>query len=673
VLNKSTVKGSSSVIHVLWTDYGKRETARFINMAFRMANAYLKTVGFSVGLQDMCPTPALERATRALVQDMLAQPFTDEHSFNKMLNESSTRVGKHVQEALYGIQGEHNALYKMIKSGSKGNMINMVHICAGIGQQNVFGQRMPFGLQNRALVNTRYNDHSAAARGYVAGNFLHGMGPREMFFAAMAGREGLIDTACKTAQTGYLQRRLVKAMEDLCVQYDGTTRDADMNIVQFAYGEDAMDATYLETQPTPMLHAWNEDTYEAYVTWRRVPSCSATQTHLREERMQLDADRAEYLYYGNKERLHTCLTGYGRRALPFHFERMMHKLQHEREGTCKVTVAQVVVDVEALCAFVRVPLYQWVLRVWCCTARIVERLQLTVQEWARVVAYVRHAYTRARIDGGEMVGVIASHSVGESSTQMTLNSVDWQEVVLVRHQSYEAVVCPIGAFIDEVIDRTPAAKVAHLENETEYVDLRDEDYDVTCVDEHGTMHWKTLEAVTRHLPGGKLVHVRTRSGRSVRATKSKSFLVYEHGKIVPRRGSELNVGDRVPVVLQAPKNTEEVQEWYPSDTKVVGLGDAFARDLARYILLPLFPGSDFTYNIPPYLTQLQKERIPPFALIADEPFVRALITQLEHLLWSKPTYTPPLELACGLAELYARIGLVYDLARNEVNHAVEQS
>ena len=81
-------------------------------------------------------------------------------------------------------------------------------------------------------------------RELVCGRFLSGIRPQEFFFHCMAGREGLIDTAVKTSQTGYLQRRLVKAMESVMCQYDGTVRNSQGNVVQFLYGEDGMDAVW---------------------------------------------------------------------------------------------------------------------------------------------------------------------------------------------------------------------------------------------------------------------------------------------------------------------------------------------------------------------------------------------------------------------------------------------
>lgn len=117
-----------------------------------------------------------------------------------------------------------------------------------VGQQSVEGKRIPFGFRHRTLPHFTKDDFSPEARGFVENSYLRGLTPQEFFFHAMAGREGLIDTAVKTAETGYIQRRLVKALEDVAVCYDGTVRNSLGDLIQFIYGEDGMDGAFIERQ-----------------------------------------------------------------------------------------------------------------------------------------------------------------------------------------------------------------------------------------------------------------------------------------------------------------------------------------------------------------------------------------------------------------------------------------
>ena len=110
------------------------------------------------------------------------------------------------------------------------------------------GRRIPFGFRHRTLPHFAKDDFTPEARGFVENSYLRGLTPQEFFFHAMAGREGLIDTAVKTAETGYIQRRLVKALEDIMVCYDGTVRNSLGDLIQFTYGEDGMNGAFIESQ-----------------------------------------------------------------------------------------------------------------------------------------------------------------------------------------------------------------------------------------------------------------------------------------------------------------------------------------------------------------------------------------------------------------------------------------
>jgi len=141
----------------------------------------------------------------------------------------------------------------MVTAGSKGSFINISQMIACVGQQNVEGKRIPFGFAGRTLPHFTKDDLGPESRGFVSNSYLSGLTPQELFFHAMGGREGLIDTAVKTSSTGYIQRRLVKAMEDYSIRYDGTVRDAGGAVVQFLYGEDGMDGSRVESTSLDVL------------------------------------------------------------------------------------------------------------------------------------------------------------------------------------------------------------------------------------------------------------------------------------------------------------------------------------------------------------------------------------------------------------------------------------
>ena len=184
--------------------------------------------------------------------DML-QSF--EADVNKTLNDARDKSGN---IALDGLSSS-NRLRNMVTAGSKGSNINISQIMACVGQQNVEGKRIPFGFKQRTLPHYSKYDFGPESRGFVESSYLKGLNPAELYFHAMGGREGLIDTAVKTAETGYISRRLIKALEDVMVQYDGTVRNSRMSIYQFLYGEDGMSGEAVEDLSLSLLKSSNQE------------------------------------------------------------------------------------------------------------------------------------------------------------------------------------------------------------------------------------------------------------------------------------------------------------------------------------------------------------------------------------------------------------------------------
>ena len=137
-----------------------------------------------------------------------------------------------------------NQMQSMTITGAKGSGVNANLISCNLGQQVLEGRRVPVMISGKTLPSFRAFETHPMAGGYVCGRFLTGIKPQEYYFHAMAGREGLIDTAVKTSRSGYLQRCLIKGMEGLKAEYDSSVREAsDGSIVQFLYGEDGLDIT----------------------------------------------------------------------------------------------------------------------------------------------------------------------------------------------------------------------------------------------------------------------------------------------------------------------------------------------------------------------------------------------------------------------------------------------
>lgn len=242
----------NSVIHHIYLSYGHIIAAKFIHKMQKVATAYLDIDGFSVGIADCVVTthePIHHRELDTYIQDRKQNHGEDPDEED--LLEATGMVTK--LEAPPDITPDNNALWAMISSGAKGSAMNFNQITRMLGQQVVGAGRVPqeFANGTRTLPHFHRNDPGLPARGFVSNSFIKGLSPTEFFQHAQGGRIGLIDTACKTADTGAQYRRLVKNLEKVVVVNgpDGTRMVKNMvngNVVQFDYGEDGLDGTYLK-------------------------------------------------------------------------------------------------------------------------------------------------------------------------------------------------------------------------------------------------------------------------------------------------------------------------------------------------------------------------------------------------------------------------------------------
>lgn len=271
-LDKSALGGGKNTLFAHLLKYFSPEvSADRMSKLAKLCARFMGNQGFSIGISDVTPSPALTSRKAQLVSaaevkcggfisqfkhGQLAQAagVSPEQTLESLLESTLSSVrdaaGAVCLEELNNYQ-RHNAPLMMTQCGSKGSKINIAQMIACLGQQTVSGSRVPNGFVNRSLPHFELGAKDAAAKGFVQNSFFTGLTPTEFFFHTQGGREGLIDTAVKTAETGYMQRRLMKALEDLTVQYDGTVRSTGGNVVQFRYGDDGVEPTLTESDISP--------------------------------------------------------------------------------------------------------------------------------------------------------------------------------------------------------------------------------------------------------------------------------------------------------------------------------------------------------------------------------------------------------------------------------------
>merc|ERR1719334_2279199 len=272
---KTLGTSAGSLMHVCQLEVGHRLNGLFYGDIQTVVNNWLLIEGHSIGIGDTIADPAtfrditetIERSKNE-VADVIQKAHKDqleptpgntlrqtfENMVNRILNDARDKTGGSAKRSLT----EFNNFKVMVVAGSKGSDINVSQVIACVGQQNVEGKRIPFGFRKRTLPHFVKDDYGPESRGFVENSYLAGLTPSEFYFHAMGGREGLIDTAVKTAETGYIQRRLIKAMESLMIQYDGTIRNAVGQLIQLRYGEDGLAAEHLEGQQLRTIKLSNQ-------------------------------------------------------------------------------------------------------------------------------------------------------------------------------------------------------------------------------------------------------------------------------------------------------------------------------------------------------------------------------------------------------------------------------
>jgi DNA-directed RNA polymerase III subunit RPC1 len=284
-MDKSTVgEGKkNSVFYVILRDFGPDYAAAAMNRLAKLCARTLTLRGFSIGVGDVWPSGDLTDHKAKLVEDAykkcddLIETYREgklekapgcnleqtlENSISGILSQVRQQAGDYCVDNL----SRNNAPLIMAKSGSKGSTINVAQMVACVGQQIIGGKRVPDGFQDRSLPHFHKNARQPPSKGFVRNSFYTGLLPTEFLFHAISGREGLVDTAVKTAETGYMSRRLMKSLEDLSTQYDDTVRTSEGGIVQFQYGADRLDPVDMEgaAKPVDFTRTWN---HALTITW----------------------------------------------------------------------------------------------------------------------------------------------------------------------------------------------------------------------------------------------------------------------------------------------------------------------------------------------------------------------------------------------------------------------
>ncbi|KAI0774421.1 beta and beta-prime subunits of DNA dependent RNA-polymerase [Fomes fomentarius] len=432
VLDKSAFGASDfGLVHSVYELYGADIAGKLLGILSRLFTKFLQHRAFTCRMDDLALTPdgnarraqllakgadlGTEGATenfpvlkdtpddekpgilRSLLEDVLRDD-SKMAGLDVTVKGKLAKLTKSIADAVmpHGLlrQFPHNHMQAMTVSGAKGSAVNAQQISCALGQQELEGRRVPVMVSGKTLPSFKAFETRAIAGGYVASRFLTGVKPQEFFFHCMAGREGLIDTAVKTSRSGYLQRCLIKHLEGIRVHYDNTVRGSDSAVYQFNYGGDSLDVTKQKHLFQFEFIAQNEVSFVQLLRPKELSGLVSEEAveymkkivKYRDKKHKRDKLLPTLSKYPPQRNLGSTSELFAEKVEEY-IQKNAHGLLKEKEGD---------------------------------GARFKRRRIPVNKRQFRLLTSVK--YMRSLVEPGEAVGLLASQSVGEPSTQMTLNT-----------------------------------------------------------------------------------------------------------------------------------------------------------------------------------------------------------------------------------------------------------
>lgn len=570
----------NGLIHLIWDEYGMDRTNTFIADVAKLFNNFNLYNGFTVGMADTTiPDELIEQINTVCEEKKLEvlHMITEfennpdmmdgelfEVSVSNLLN---TVLGNISELCMKNLKPDNNFGIQIV-SGAKGKETNMGQMSGCLGQQLVEGSRILKKLNNRSLPYYHQHDDSAEARGFIKTPFVRGLNVEEFICHNMTGREGLISTSIKTSETGYLQRKMIKRSEDVMIDNDGTVRTGNKIMLQPVYGDSGVDSTKQYGHKLQILLDGDKELNKKY-SWtpEQLKSLGFNQKEfdeyfkdlvllrntIRQTRIQLSYDNKVF----NSDVL-----------LPVSITQIIDNISNSKLQGDKLTMTHVleklrsIIDYEntqilcmskndsdninsikykdeLLCkTMFKLALYQFL------SPKIaIEELKLNKTKFDNICNAIIKKFNSSIVEPGEMVGMLSAQSICEPLTQMSV--VRESYIVVTGDKPYSG---PIGKFIDKLIEENEDS-VVEIDEDSVVLDITD-NYQIIGVSNDEKISWNKILQVSRHPCNGGLVKIITESGKTTTATKSHSFLKKGPNGIIPALGSELVIGDFVPVAKQ---------------------------------------------------------------------------------------------------------------------------
>jgi DNA-directed RNA polymerase II subunit RPB1 len=464
-VNQGILNNANGFLGTIYDQYGGEKTRDFIDNLQKVILSWLHKKGFSVGLKDCIvdnkilsdikdKTNKLMIEIKHLITEQENHPgLLDESIFEDnvgtMLSAHAGNMGKIVMDSI----NSSNNFFVMVDSGAKGKLEQLGSVSSLVGQTNMNNKRIAKKVNNRTLPHFHQFDDTPTARGFISSSYIKGLRPTEFFFHQMAGRDGLIDTAIKTADTGYVQRKLIKGMEDVMITYDGLVRSANNQILQYFYGGSNLDQVKQKEVKINLITLNNEKVRSTHVF-------SKSELTSMFKKSKGDNNKLNEEYYNKliefrdelRKIVVKCKSNYvtfqDKFMLPVNLFRIINSNKDMKETKSDLEIIDIIETIEEIMLSENTKLfcmldaerkkeshklrkeiedvnkYLFMISVYeyLSPRRCIMDYKFTKKILEKVKKEIISAFNKAIVDPGEMVGVLGAQSMGERTTQLNLNT-----------------------------------------------------------------------------------------------------------------------------------------------------------------------------------------------------------------------------------------------------------
>jgi DNA-directed RNA polymerase II subunit RPB1 len=451
-------KQKNNLIQLIWDKYGAEDTKKFIDNTQKIINNYNLYNGFTVGMDDVTIIDDVKKKIDTYIETKelkIAHMITNVETnpnlmayeiYEKNIKDELNIVEEDIGQIIMNNIKPNNNFNIMILSGSKGNSKNMGQMVGCIGLQAFQGGLIPKNYNNRSLSYYHQNDDRSASRGLIREAFSKGINFPEFNFHLLVSRSGSIDTSIKTADTGYAQRRMIKAMEDIMVKYDGTVRGANNKIIQIIYGDSGADTTKQYEYNIGFISKDNKEIENEFIFDDAELALFGSYTRDQNKKyykllLEMRDDIRECVSKVKNDYI-ALTTNF---MIPVGMTRIINEIpvKNDRKHTTDMTPQYVLDQLDLLMTNKMTPIscisknthvlksqdeqinkttLKAVLHDALAPKKVLLKYKLSKEEFDNIVKVISRSYYKNIIEPGEMVGIIAAQSMGEPLTQMTLSS-----------------------------------------------------------------------------------------------------------------------------------------------------------------------------------------------------------------------------------------------------------